>query len=101
MDHFVELGNELASYLDGKQVEQCQAAYILAKKAHHGQMRRSGEPYITHPVAAALTLAQMRLDYQTIMATLLHDVIEDTSVTRDELAEQFGNEVAEMNVEDY
>ncbi len=84
------------SYLDVGQVNQCAQAYCTAEKAHSGQMRRSGEPYITHPVAAALTLAQMRLDYQTIMATLLHDVIEDTSVTKDQLAHQFGSEVAEL-----
>lgn len=96
MNYFVELENELALYLDAEQVNQCQDAYIASEKAHRGQMRRSGEPYITHPVAAALTLAQMRLDYQTIMATLLHDVIEDTAVTKNELAEQFGNEVADL-----
>ena len=96
LNYFVELEHELTSYLDVGQVSQCAQAYDTAEKAHSGQMRRSGEPYITHPVAAALTLAQMRLDYQTIMATLLHDVIEDTSVTKDELAQQFGTEVAEL-----
>lgn len=96
MSYFTELETELGAYLDEVQVEQCFKAYNVAKEAHSGQMRRSGEPYITHPVAAALTLAKMRLDYQTIMATLLHDVIEDTAVTKDELSQLFDSEIAEL-----
>ncbi len=96
MSYFANLDDELKSYLDPEQVEHCYQAYCVAEKAHTGQMRRSGEPYIIHPVAAAYTLAQMRLDYQTIMATLLHDVIEDTAVTKEELSLKFGNEVAEL-----
>ena len=96
MSYFVSLDDELKSYLDPQQVEQCYQAYCVAEKAHSGQMRRSGEPYIIHPVAAAFTLAKMRLDYQTIMATLLHDVIEDTPVTKEELSLKFGNEVSEL-----
>ncbi len=96
MDHFKELHDELVRYLEPKHVEQCQQAYMLAEKGHSGQMRRSGEPYITHPVAAALILAKMRLDYQTIMATLLHDVIEDTSVSHEAVARVFGEEIAAL-----
>lgn len=96
MSYFSLLKAELNLYLDDSQVELCSKAYSTAEAAHSGQMRRSGEPYITHPVAAALTLAKMRLDYQTIMATLLHDVIEDTPVTKEELIAQFGNEVSEL-----
>lgn len=96
MGYFKELESQLQSYLDKKQVAKCYKAYIVAEKAHRGQMRRSGEPYITHPVAAALMLARMHLDYQTIMATLLHDVVEDTSVTPDELVKLFGKEVADL-----
>ena len=59
-------------------------------------MRRSGEPYITHPVAAALILARMRLDYQTIMATLLHDVVEDTTVSKEDLTLQFGADITAL-----
>ena len=66
----------------------------MAEEGHHGQVRRSGEPYITHPVSAALILAAMRLDYQTIMATLLHDVVEDTSVSIELLRSRFGDEIA-------
>lgn len=96
MTHFDELNKALQSYLDPKQVEKCHQAYLVAEKAHHGQMRRSGDPYISHPVAAALILASMRLDYQTIMATLLHDVVEDTLVSKEDLIDQFGEEVATL-----
>lgn len=94
MDYFKPLHEELACYLDEEQIDKCRQAFVVADKAHDGQMRRSGEPYITHPVAAALILAKMRLDYQTIMATLLHDVVEDTPITKDELTQEFGEEVA-------
>jgi GTP pyrophosphokinase/guanosine-3',5'-bis(diphosphate) 3'-pyrophosphohydrolase len=68
----------------------------VARDAHEGQMRSSGEPYITHPVAVAYNLAKMHLDHETLMAALLHDVIEDTDTTKDDLAELFGNTVAEL-----
>jgi GTP pyrophosphokinase/guanosine-3',5'-bis(diphosphate) 3'-pyrophosphohydrolase len=88
---------ELSStYLSKEQVDLLKHAYVVAKNAHDGQMRSSGDPYITHPVAVALNLAQMNLDHETLMAALLHDVIEDTSVTKDELAELFGHTVAEL-----
>lgn len=96
MYHFDALQEELRRYLDASFVEKCHEAYQVAEQAHRGQMRRSGEPYITHPVGAALILAQMRLDYQTIMATLLHDVVEDTNVSTDDLKHQFGEEVAAL-----
>jgi guanosine-3',5'-bis(diphosphate) 3'-pyrophosphohydrolase len=96
VSYFKILHDELIRYLDPALVEQCYQAYCVAEKGHAGQIRRSGEPYITHPVAAALILAKMRLDYQTIMATLLHDVVEDTVVSEEELSEQFGEEVASL-----
>lgn len=96
MSYFKELNDELLCYLEPSQIAKCQQAYTVAEKAHQGQMRRSGEPYITHPVAAALILARMRLDYQTIMATLLHDVVEDTAISKDDLIEQFGEEVSAL-----
>lgn len=96
MDYFKELHEELNCYLDPKQVDTCYQAFVVAQNAHQGQMRRSGEEYITHPVAAALILAKMRLDYQTIMATLLHDVVEDTSLSKADLLTQFGEEVASL-----
>lgn len=96
VNYFKTLGTELRCYLEESLVEKCYQAYLVAEQAHRGQMRRSGEPYITHPVAAALVLARMRLDYQTIMATLLHDVVEDTSVSKEDLLNQFGEEVTAL-----
>lgn len=96
MSYFKELDEELKSYLEQPCIEKCYQAYLVAEKAHQGQMRRSGEPYITHPVAAALILARMRLDYQTIMATLLHDVVEDTAISKDDLTQQFGEDVTAL-----
>ena len=96
MSYFDELKTELKRYLEEEQIEKCFQAYSVAEKGHQGQMRRSGEPYITHPVAAALILAKMRLDYQTIMATLLHDVVEDTSTSKEELIKQFGEDVTTL-----
>ncbi len=88
---------ELSStYLSKVQIDLLKHAYIVARDAHDGQMRSSGDPYITHPVAVAINLAQMHLDHETLMAALLHDVIEDTEVTKDELAELFGHTVAEL-----
>ena len=78
---FEDLKNLLKTYLPDEQVTQVQDAFIVARDAHEGQARSSGEPYITHPVAVATILADMHLDYETISAALLHDVIEDTPVT--------------------
>lgn len=97
VDYFAEvLQKELSSYLSTEHVEACRQAYLVAEEAHAHQMRRSGEPYISHPVAAALILARMCLDYQSIMATLLHDVFEDTSVRRETLIQKFGPEVTAL-----
>jgi len=85
-----------SSYLSKVQIDLLKHAYVVARDAHDGQMRSSGDPYITHPVAVAINLAQMKLDHETLMAALLHDVIEDTEVTKDELAELFGHTVAEL-----
>lgn len=83
-------------YLDEDKVEQIHQAYLLASDAHRGQKRRTGEPYISHPVAVACILADMKMDYQTIMAALLHDVIEDTAVEKDTIQEKFGEQVANL-----
>lgn len=93
---FEPLKEHVASYLPAEQIELLKKAYIVARDAHEGQMRSSGDPYITHPVAVALNLAEMHLDHETLMAALLHDVIEDTPVTQEELAELFGETVAEL-----
>jgi len=83
-----------SNYLESKQVDDIRRAYYFAKEAHEGQMRRSGEPYITHPLAVAHVLTMMHMDNECIMAGLLHDVIEDTEVSREALAIEFSEEVA-------
>ena len=93
---FEGLKESASGYLEPEQVELLKQAYQIARTAHEGQMRTSGEPYITHPVAVARILADMRLDYETLMAALLHDTIEDTYVTHEYLAELFGKAVAEL-----
>ena len=81
---FEDLKTLLSSYLPEEQVTQIQDAFLVARDAHEGQSRSSGEPYITHPVAVARILAEMHLDHETLMAALLHDVIEDTPITKDQ-----------------
>ena len=83
-----------SNYLDTKQVDDIRRAYYFAKEAHEGQTRRSGEPYITHPLAVAHVLTMMHMDNECIMAGLLHDVIEDTDVSREAIAKEFSEEVA-------
>ena len=77
-------------------IECVKNAYDVAYKAHDGQKRKSGEPYIIHPICVAIILAELELDKETIMAGLLHDVVEDTEVTHDDIVEQFGEEVASL-----
>jgi GTP diphosphokinase / guanosine-3',5'-bis(diphosphate) 3'-diphosphatase len=90
------LNRRMQRYLSTEQVDQVMRAYEFAAKAHEGQQRYSGEPYISHPVAVATILAELKLDAQTLMAALLHDVIEDTGVPKQHIAELFGEEVAEL-----
>jgi RelA/SpoT family (p)ppGpp synthetase len=87
---------KLEGYLPPPEVERVQEAYDFAFQAHEGQRRRSGEPYITHPVAVADLLADLRLDSQTLIAAILHDVMEDTPTLKDEITTRFGQEVAEL-----
>ncbi len=91
-----ELCGELDLYLEPAQVEEVYRAYLLGAEAHEGQSRVSGEPYISHPVEVALILADMRMDANSIIAAILHDVIEDTPTAKEQIAEQFGEEVAEL-----
>jgi guanosine-3',5'-bis(diphosphate) 3'-pyrophosphohydrolase len=86
----------LSGYLDQPQIDQCVRAYEVGEKAHEGQFRKSGEAYICHPVSVAISLAEMRMDVHGIMAAILHDVIEDTPLSKKELTDQFGAEVAEL-----
>ena len=83
-------------YLDPADVDQVRKAYRFADEAHLGQIRASGEPYITHPIAVAAQCAEWKLDVQALMAALLHDAIEDCGVTKPELIERFGAPVAEL-----
>jgi guanosine-3',5'-bis(diphosphate) 3'-pyrophosphohydrolase len=83
-------------YLSPPDLEQVRLAYRFADEAHLGQLRNSGEPYITHPIAVAAQCAEWKLDAQALMAALLHDALEDCSVTKIELIERFGSPVAEL-----
>ena len=83
-------------YLTPSDVEQVRMAYRFADEAHLGQLRNNGEPYITHPIAVATQCAEWKLDAQALMAALLHDALEDCSVTKIELIERFGSPVAEL-----
>ena len=75
-------------------ISQIEKAYKIAYKAHDGQLRKSGEPYIIHPVCVCIILAELELDKETIVAGMLHDVVEDTVMTSEEIAAEFGDEVA-------
>lgn len=84
------------SYLKPEDTAQIEAAFQLSNAAHTGQFRVSGEPYISHPLAVAEILADWHLDGQALMAALLHDVMEDTAITKQEIGEKFGKAVAEL-----
>ncbi len=84
------------NYLEPDQVREIYRAYQFGAEAHEGQRRASGEPYIQHPIQVAKILAEMRLDHQSIVAAILHDVIEDTDTAKPQIAKQFGKEVAEL-----
>src|SRR5512139_1272371 len=83
-------------YLKAEDISQIEKAYETARAAHAGQYRKSGEPYITHPLAVAKILAEWHLDPQALMAALLHDVVEDTHTTKSEIARHYGKAVAEL-----
>ncbi len=87
------LSQRLSSYLDPEQIAQVRRAYYYAEQAHDGQRRKSGEPYVTHPLAVASILSEMNMDHQSLMAAMLHDVIEDTHVSTEGLHSQFGDAV--------
>jgi len=91
-----DLRTELEVYLEPEQVEDVNRAYLLGARAHEGQSRVSGEPYISHPVAVARILSEMRMDANSIIAAILHDVIEDTPTPKQNLIIEFGEEVAEL-----
>ena len=88
------LKERLSEYLDAEQVGDVERAFEYSRDAHEGQLRSTGHPYISHPLAVADILAQMRMDHQTVMAALLHDVIEDTGVAKATLSRRFGRDVS-------
>ena len=96
MSEIAEFTRHLGHYLPPPDVALVNRAFEFSESAHRGQFRKSGEPYITHPLAVASILSQWRLDAQGLAAALLHDVMEDTSVTKNELEKSFGKPVADM-----
>jgi GTP diphosphokinase / guanosine-3',5'-bis(diphosphate) 3'-diphosphatase len=86
----------LKEYFTQADIEQVWVAYRYAFAAHDGQTRKTGEPYITHPVAVACILAKLHLDLPTLLAALLHDVVEDTGVPIAEISERFGKQVGDL-----
>lgn len=96
MNTIYDLCDRLKAYLPAEEVQQVRRAYFYAEQAHDGQKRSSGEPYVTHPLAVTTILANLHMDYQTLIAALLHDVIEDTQVSKDAVTRQFGEVIAEL-----
>jgi len=91
-----DLCEMLEEYLEYDQVKEIYNAYLFGAEAHKGQHRLSGEPYIYHPIAVARILADQRMDHQTIIAAILHDVIEDTPTAKEQISDLFGEDVAEL-----
>ncbi len=96
MQNIENLAAALADYLPPAQINQVKRAYLYAEQAHDGQSRRTGEPYVTHPLAVASILAEMHMDSQSLIAAMLHDVIEDTGISKEALSDQFGATVAQL-----
>ena len=91
-----DLCDLIAEYMDQEQVKEVYRAYLFGAQAHEGQLRISGEPYIYHPIAVARILAQMHMDVKSIIASILHDVLEDTPATRKLIEREFGKDVAHL-----
>ena len=91
---YQELIRSVLKYHPSTDISMIEKAYQVASKAHEGQVRKSGEPYIIHPICVAIILADLELDKESIVAGLLHDVVEDTPMTTEDLAKLFGDEVA-------
>ena len=95
-DLFEILKKTVSSYHPSNDLEMINKAYELAKDAHKDQKRKSGEPYLIHPVCVAIILAQLEMDKETIVGGLLHDVVEDTKYTTEDLTEMFSAEIAAL-----
>src|ERR1700675_2696235 len=96
MAEIAEFTRHLGNYLPPPDIALVERAFEFSDSAHRGQFRKSGEPYITHPLAVASILSQWRLDAQGLAAALLHDVMEDTAITKAEIESSFGKPVADM-----
>ena len=96
LDTIDSLADDLSSYLGKDQINNVRRAYYYAEQAHEGQFRHTGDAYVTHPLAVASILSEMHMDHQSLMAAMLHDVIEDTGVTKTAIKSQFGNTVADL-----
>ena len=96
IDTIDSLADGLSNYLEKDQVNSVRRAYFYAEQAHDGQVRRSGDAYVTHPLAVASILSEMHMDHQSLMAAMLHDVIEDTGITKTAIKSQFGHTVADL-----
>ena len=91
-----DLTKRIQSYNPMLNEDKLKSAFFLAERAHHGQVRSSGDPYFTHPVEVAQILADMHLDEATIITALLHDVVEDTNVSLYKIRREFGAEIARL-----
>src|SRR5437867_10089607 len=96
MPEIAEFTRHLGNHLPQPEIALVDRAFSFSDSAHRGQYRKSGEPYITHPLAVASILSQWRLDAQGLAAALLHDVMEDTAITKAEIETSFGKPVADM-----
>ncbi len=93
---FSELKSLCAEYMESDDLDTLEEAYVLAKEKHKEQKRKSGEPYIIHPLSVAKILASLRMDVETVVAGILHDVVEDTDATKEFVAKKFGSDVANL-----
>ena len=96
MLRFNEIAEQVESYNASADLGLLEKAYVFSAKVHQGQVRRSGEPYLIHPLEVAGILTKMKLDVATVATGLLHDTIEDTLATLEEVKEHFGDEIAHL-----
>ncbi len=96
MIRFETIRDRVRTYQPDADFDLLRAAYVVAAQAHQGQVRRSGEPYLSHPLEVAGILADLRLDIVSVACGLLHDVVEDTHVTSEDLERRFGRDVSRV-----
>ncbi len=93
---YIKLREALEKNLEPNEVEEIDNAYAWARDAHEGQLRFSGQPYIIHPIAVSKILADYGMDKDSVIAAMLHDIVEDTDATTEDVKERFGEEVASL-----